>query len=297
MSDAGSRPVARRFRFAAVLYHAGNGTEWARKVRLAQELGYDAISQPHLPGLQAPLTAFASAAIVSERLRLSPVVLNPTAWHPQTLRREAATLDRLSEGRLEIGLGLGVWQYDDFRRAHPEGRVAHLEQTIDALMADTADDGLRFAQQPSPPLHIAGAGERVMEIAAQRADIFNFYTTDRPLEGAQGIALIEDSVAEDGLRRFRELAGDRYGGVELCTGVEIAVTNSPRRLAAKIQPLQAPHLSVDQVLASPKTAFGTVPEVEAYFRDCRERYGYSYFLIGESSMVEFQPVLERLVGS
>jgi probable F420-dependent oxidoreductase len=289
----------RPFRFAAVLYHTGGGADWTDKVREAEAMGYDAISQPHLAGVQAPLAAFAAAASVTERVRLSPVVLNPAAWQPETLAHELATLDRLSDGRLEIGLGLGVWKPSDFDRRYPEGRLTHLIDTLAELQrSSAADDPSRlFAQQPLAPLQIAGAGPRVVELAARHADIFNFYTVDRPLPGAAGIALIDVDVAAAGLQRFRELAGARAASVEQCTGLHVIVTDHSRRAAEEIQPLQAPHLSVEQVLASPKTAIGTVEQIVEKLRSCREQLGYTYFLVAESMIRDFQPVLERLAGA
>ena len=99
------------FRFGVNVRTAGSGADWADKARKVEALGYSVLLVPdHLAELLAPLPALAAAATATKHLRVGTAVLNNDFRHPVLLAREAATLDVLSDGRLELGLGAGHMQ-------------------------------------------------------------------------------------------------------------------------------------------------------------------------------------------
>src|SRR5437667_8773309 len=98
----------RPFRFGINVRTAASQAEWADKARKVEALGYAVLLVPdHLADLLAPFPALAAAAAATTRLRVGTAVLNNDFRHPALLAREAATLDVLSDGRLELGLGAG----------------------------------------------------------------------------------------------------------------------------------------------------------------------------------------------
>src|SRR2546428_2830438 len=99
------------FRFGVNVRTAGSHAEWADKARKVERLGYSVLLVPdHLAELLAPFPALAGAAAATTRLRVGTAVLNNDFRHPVLTAREAATLDVLSDGRLELGLGAGHMQ-------------------------------------------------------------------------------------------------------------------------------------------------------------------------------------------
>ena len=103
----------RAFRFGAQL-GAATGEEWHRQLASAQDLGYSIVTlADHFGGRLAPLTALAAAADRVE-LRLGTLVLANDFRHPAVLAKEIASLDQLSGGRCELGIGAG-WLADDYR--------------------------------------------------------------------------------------------------------------------------------------------------------------------------------------
>ena len=99
------------FRFGVNVWNATSRAEWVEKARKLEDLGYSTLVVPdHLADLLAPMSALVSAAEATTRLRVGTNVLNNDLRHPVLVAREAATIDLLTEGRLELGLGAGHMQ-------------------------------------------------------------------------------------------------------------------------------------------------------------------------------------------
>ena len=284
---------ARPFRFGVALRHTGSGREWAAKAKLVEELGYDVLLVGDNPMTQAPLPALAAAAAVTSRVRLSTYVLNPAVRQPPLLIQELATVDQLSEGRLEIALGLGNRRADVPQPAVTGSRPEALERLISDLKAAFGageSGGERFAQE-RPAIVVAGVGPRLVEIAAAEADTFLVSGQSPHPPQVTGPTLFDRETAEHSYGRVREVAGDR---IELAAGIQVLAITNDRRAAAEEVHRSQPHLSVDQILESPKAAFGTVEEIARQLRERYEQLGISYLILAEPSMHDFLPVRELL---
>src|SRR5919201_2143731 len=225
------------FRFGVTVGRASSRAEWAEKARKLEDLGYSVLTVPdHLTDLLAPLPALISAAEATTRLRVGTNVLNNDLRHPVLVAREAATVDLLTDGRLQLGLGAGHMQseYDQAGLRFDAGstRVERLAEAVSIVKGLLKGEQVTFAgrhyrvtghtnyplpvQRPHPPLLIGGNGRRLLTMAAQEADIVGLTgITFRP--GSQGPELSGWNVAgvEERLQRIRDTAGERYDRLEL----------------------------------------------------------------------------------
>src|SRR2546428_2842363 len=156
------------FRFGVNVRTAGSHAEWAEKARKVEALGYAVLLVPdHLADLLAPFPALAAAAAATPRLRVGTAVLNNDFRHPALLAREAATLDVLSDGRLELGLGAGHMQseYEQAGFAFDPGatRVERLGEAVGIVKRPLAGEALTFARP-----HHRGMGHAIHPRPLQR---------------------------------------------------------------------------------------------------------------------------------
>lgn len=272
--------------------------------RRAEQYGYDVVLIPDHLGRNrpAPFPMLVAAAEATERLRVGTLVLNVGFWNPSLLAREAATVDQLSGGRLELGLGSGHMK-SEFDAAglpwQPYGeRVERLEATVDALDRLFADEewGYDTRQHPRPPLLIAGTGHRLLELAARRADIVGYGGTLQVKGQPPGtLRLATAAEMDERVRFFRAHAGGRADGVEASILVQqVAVTNDRRGAAERIVAELDPGLTVEQVLDVPTLLIGTIEQIAQQLLERRERYGFSYVCVHEGSMDALGPVIRLL---
>ena len=309
--------MTRPFRFGVTLERTSNQDEIAGQARRAEDLGYSCmVMTDHFDDRNAPLVTITAAALATTSLRVGTLVLCNDYRHPVVLAKELATLDRMSNGRLEVGVGAG-WMTSDYEQAglpmdRPGVRIERLGEAVSVLEGCFADGPFDFAgdhytitgldaqpkptQRPRPPLLLAGGGRKMLTLAAQRADIIavniSLHTgvvDDRVAAGATAEAT-DDKVA-----LVRDVAGSRFGAIELSVGVFLAtVTDDRHSFAAALAPGFG--LSTEQALASPHALFGTVDECVATLEERRERWGFSYVTIPAEAAVEMAPVVERLTG-
>jgi probable F420-dependent oxidoreductase len=242
------------------------------------------------------MPALAVAAQATTVLRFGSYVFCNGYRHPVMLAREAATLDMLSEGRFELGLGTGV-SGDEFQRmgllyGSAGTRFGQLEETLQLLKLLFTEETVNFsgkyytvtelkgkirtAQQPYPPLLVAGTGERALKLAAREANIIAI--------GSRG-ADPADASLEQKVAWIKEAAGPREADLELSQTIfDIEISDS------EVAP--APQSGGWVV---PKRSFSTEQAV-AHLLEQRERYGFSYLQISQGQMENFAPVLARLAG-
>jgi probable F420-dependent oxidoreductase len=180
----------RAFRFGVVAMQPRSRQEWAEHARKVEALGYATLLMAdHFGDLLAPFPALVAAADVTTTLRLGTLVICNDFRHPAVLAQEAATLDLLSDGRVELGLGAG-WLRAEYERTgilfEPGPvRVARLEESVRIVKGLLAGETVTFAgqhytvtdlpglprpvQQPHPPLLVAGGGRRILTLAAREA--------------------------------------------------------------------------------------------------------------------------------
>ncbi|MDQ2650217.1 MAG: TIGR03621 family F420-dependent LLM class oxidoreductase, partial [Actinomycetota bacterium] len=247
---------ARRFRFGIQLHNATSAADWAEQARKAEDLGYDTLFMPDHFGEQlAPVPALQAAADATTTLKVGALVFDNDYKHPVVLAKEMATLDVLSGGRLEFGIGAG-WMKSDYDQSGipmdaPGVRVSRMEEGIAVLKGCFADGPFSFAgdhyqitelnslpkpvQRPGPPFLIGGGAKRVLSIAAREADIVGINPNLR--SGAVDKETVADATAESFDQKVawvREAAGPRFDDLELNLLVFVAVVTDDRQAMAEM---------------------------------------------------------------
>ena len=317
----------RPFRF---LGHAAPGTLGGRALadlaRRAESVGYSALVLPdHLVDQHAPVPVLATVAAATERIRIGTFVFNAGLRHPAVLAQDLASLDVLSEGRLEIGLGAG-WNRPEHDAIgipfEPVGaRVARLTEVIAVLKGCFAEGRFSFAgtyftitdheglpkpvQRPHPPLFVGGGGRRILTLAARHAQIVGLAPRLMPgdqTEPRPDPRSLTVDAAREKIGWVRAAAGDRFDRLELnCypTGGPVVITNHARaeaaRHAERLRQLTGLEITTEEVLESPHIFIGSVGDLAEKFVMLRERLGISSFMVGD--VEQMAPVVERLAGS
>lgn len=306
---------ARPFRFGVSIADAGSEHEWREIARKAEDLGYDTLSSAdHLRGSLAPMVGLAFAAAATTRIRIGTLVINNDFRHPVLLAREAATVDLLSGGRFELGIGAGH-SGDEYREVgmpfdRPARRVARLEESVRLIKRLWAEDAATFDGQhyavtghtcyPKPvqspiPILIGGNGRNVLELAAREANIVGFTGI---FLGDDGRGVRFPHFTAEGLSErvglVREAAGSRFGELELNVLVQGVETVEPMKRAEEWG--RQLRLPPEELLASPFTMFGSVDALVEKIERCREQFGITYFSTHGHGMDAFAPVVARLAG-
>jgi probable F420-dependent oxidoreductase len=304
----------RPFRFAVYAFNAPSGRAWADFARRAEALGYDTLLVPdHLSGQISPIAALSAAAAVTSRLRIGPYVFANDFRHPLVMAREAATLDYLSGGRLELGLGAG-WRRSDYRQlgyayAAPGRRVDRLVEALlivkRLLAGETVThrgdhytlERARIAPMPVQrpvPLHIGAGGPRMLRIAAREADIVGLI----PQFTRTGIPRVTDAT-EGALARkvalLRSAAGDRFSTLELSiycadagmvgSGHSVLGSAGSALKGALVAPVGSPYL-----------LYGTLGALRDRMERRREAMGISHYAIPHHALESMAPLVEALAG-
>ncbi|HVQ96976.1 MAG TPA: TIGR03621 family F420-dependent LLM class oxidoreductase [Mycobacteriales bacterium] len=316
----------RPFRFLGLAADgAVDGAALIATARRAESIGYSGLVLPdHLIGQHAPAPVLATVAAVTERLRIGTFVSNVDLRHPAVLAQDFASLDVLSGGRLQIGIGAG-WnrpEYDaiGLRFDRPAVRTARLAEAITVLKGCFADGPFSFAgehytitdydagpkpvQRPHPPLFVGGGGRRTLTLAGQQADIVGL--APRLLPGDQTSPAsdprsITVAATEEKIGWVRAAAGDRFADLELNTypsGGPILITDNARpeaeRRADRLRQRSGYEISADDVLASPHIYIGSLSGLTEKFLELRERLGISCFMVDDIDALA--PVVESLAG-
>ncbi len=289
------------FRFGVVCGNISSRSAWIALAKKIEQLGYSTLLLPdRLMMPVAPFTALAVAAEATTTLRLGSYVFCNDYRHPAILAKEIATLDMLSGGRVEPGLGAGVGPSDFEQMGLPFEsagvRVSRLEESLHIIKQFFSDEPVNFSgkyytitgmrgvpkpvQQPHPPILVAGGQKRMLTIAAQQADIIAIAF---PIT-AQG-ANPNDAAPEQKIAWIREAAGERFSQLELAqTHFGLTLTDSP----AEVPPfVGGPPF--------PKTPMSTQQAIE-FLLEQRERLGISYIQINQAQIENFLPVLTQLNG-
>ncbi|OGR24233.1 MAG: hypothetical protein A2139_11150 [Desulfobacca sp. RBG_16_60_12] len=327
--------IRKPFRFGAISA-ALSREEWAAFARKVEDLGYATFllgDHPAMGGF-GPLTALMAAADATTTLRLGTHVLANDFRHPVMLVQEVATLDLLSGGRFELGLGAGWWRADyeslGIPFDPPRVRVSRLEEAVPLIKRLFQEDSVTVsgthyqvqdvhlspkpAQRPYPPFFIGGGGKRVLSLAAREADIVGLDPIGTPA-GTKDLATITAEAMNQQIGWVREAAGGRFDTLELETFVfAVAVTENRRQAAQQVVQyltrlpptfMSNTGRSVEEILASPRFLIGTVKQITEELLACRERYGISYITVADlpgmsfgmpSNIDALSPVVARLAG-
>ena len=309
----------RTFRFGVQVSSGGSAVEWREKARRIEALGYSTLFMPdHFVDTPlAPMVALAFAAEATSTLRVGQLVLGNDYKHPVVVAKEAATIDLLSDGRLELGLGAG-WMIADYEQLglpydSAGTRIARLGEAIQIVKGCFADGPFDFAgehytitghdalpapvQQPHPPLLVGGGGQKLLTLAGREADIVGINPNLRA--GAITSDAAKDTLADitrQKLGWIRDGAGDRFDDLELQVRYFVAaITDDAQGLAEVL----APGFGVEphEALESAVACVGTVDAVCDLLVQRREEWGVSYCVFGDDTFEAFAPVVARLAGT
>lgn len=290
--------MSRPFRFGVNLVDPASAGEWRAKCRRAEELGYDVILVPDHLGMPAPFPALVAAAEATERPRLGTFVLNAGFWNPALLAREVATTDALTDGRLELGLGTGYVRSEHEAAGLPYGtpgeRVDRLLRTVEELDRLLVASE-RVVQRPRVPLMVGGNGDRMLRMAAERADITAF-TGGRTVPGSATGSPVPITAEEldERVAAYLRFAAARSEPAELNLLIQMVVITEDRKAAVQDALPLVPHLTEQQVLELPTLLVGTLEQITEQVLAQRKRYGFTYLTVLEPWMEPFGEVIEAL---
>lgn len=311
-------PAERPFRFGLSLAGFDHGHDWTETARKVEDLGYSIIVVPdHLGDQLAPLPALAAAAAATTTLRVGTFVLDNDFRHPVLVAKEAATVDLLSGGRLEVGIGAG-WRKDEYDQAgiafEPGNvRVERLEEAVAVLKGLWSGQRFSFAGQHyqvremegrplpaqlgGPPLFLGGGGPRLLGLAGGIADIVGLAPRARP-DGVLEATDISPGSIDAKLAVVRAAAGARFGAIEVnALTLAVEVGDDRHRRDQRAEELARRWNVAPEVLrASPHVVLGSVGQVVDDLCARRERCGISYVTVPEPALSSFAPVVERLAG-
>lgn len=309
-------PHSRRFRFGVQIAKTRPASEWREAARKASSLGYDIFLMPDHFGAQLAIgPALAVVAETVPDIRIGTLVWQNDLRHPALLAKEAYTLDVLSDGRFELGIGAGgsfppEFDWIGVPLEAPAGRVARLEESIRILKAVAGDgpatvEGAHYTirdyeghpkpvQRPHPPLHIGAGGPRMLRLAAREADIIGLLPslgdTTTFDEREVGPEAFDEKVA-----LLREVAGERFDAIELNILIQGLAVSDDRDAAIR-RLREERGFEHEQWFDSPMVFHGSVDAIVEQMEAQRERYGISYYAVFEHQIDEFAPIVARLAG-
>jgi probable F420-dependent oxidoreductase len=271
----------------------------------------------HLSEMLAPIPAVTSAAAATTRLRVGTNVLNNDLRHPVLVAREAATIDLLSGGRFQLGLGAGHMkaEYDEAGLPFDRGRVRvdRLAEAVTIVKRLLEGGRVTFVgryyritghaihplpvQRPRPPILIGGNGPRLLALAAREADIVGLSGITFLRGGAEAdLSAWRPAALDERVALVRAAAGDRLPQLELNALVQRVIVTSgrleERRRAA--EEVARGRLAADEVLESPFALIGPVEQLVELLHARRERWGISSYTVFEPAIEPLAPVVARL---
>jgi probable F420-dependent oxidoreductase len=320
----------RPFRFAVQTFSASTGAEWRDRARRIEDHGYAALHlSDHFlgpgPALErtnhplqelAAVPAMAVAAEATSTLRIGCRVFCNDYRHPVVLAKEAATLDLLSGGRLELGVGAG-WLAGEYAAAGLDFdpapvRIARLGETLTLLKALLGEGPVSFkgehyqvegfegaprpVQKPHPPIMVGGGGKRVLSLAAREADIVSFNFNNRAgVLGPDGVLNSTDELTAEKVAWVKEAAGERFADLDLEIGAYLAFVGDHGAATARGM-ADTFGLSAEEMLRHPHGLFGTVDAICDELERRREATGIHYVTVFDPVIDAFAPVVARLSG-
>jgi probable F420-dependent oxidoreductase len=310
--------VTRTFRFGVEAMGGGMDAKgWHSLARRIESLGYSTlVVVDHLGDQLAPMPAMLAAAEATSRLRVGSFVFANDLRHPAMLAKDAATVDLLSDGRLELGIGAG-WNRAEHEQlgipfAPASIRVERLAESVSILKGLFEEEALTFdgrhysvqnlaglprpVQRPHPPILVGGGARRVLSFAAREADIVGL----NPIlaSGSVDARAMKSATADATAKKvawIRGAAGGRFSNLELNIRIYHTVITADRTAAAAAV-AAATGLTPAQVLDSPHVLIGTIDQIIVDLEQRRERYDLSYIVVTVNACERFAPVVARLSG-
>jgi probable F420-dependent oxidoreductase len=319
MSDSSPFPI-KPFRFGVQLSAGTTGPDWAETARRTESLGYSVATMPdHFGGQLAPMPALQAVLDATTTLRAGALVFDNDYKHPAILAKELATMDVLSDGRVEIGLGAG-WMISDYEQLgitydRPGVRIDRFVEGLAVIRGAmtpgpfdfdgehytiTGYDGLpKPLQSPHPPILIGGGGKRVLTIAAREADIVGVNgTLDAGVIGPEAVATMTAEAVTEKVAIVAEAAAaaGRLDHIEMNIRTFFVSVTDDRdgRIAAMAGMV---NVAEEMIAASPFALIGSIGEIIEDLIERREQYGFSYVIVGAEDIEAFAPVVAELAGT
>ena len=295
-----------------------SASQWRERAKTIEAMGYSTLYLPdHFGDQVGPIAGLMAAADATTKLRIGSLVYDNDYRHPVVLAKEAASLDLLSDGRFDFGIGAG-WMVADYQQAgiaydSAGTRIERLAEAIQIFKGFFAGGEFSFAgkhytidklegsplpvQKPRPPFVLGGGGRKMLELAAREADTINVNFS--LAAGRPGRRVAQTGVAaatDEKLRWIREAAGGRMDELELGVWTFMAqVTDGREEVASMLAP--AMELEPADVLEIPHFMLGTVGQIADDIERRRERFGITHIVVPGDAADALAPVVERLAGN
>lgn len=270
----------------------------------------------HFTDQLAPVPALMAAADATTELRVGALVWDNDYKHPLVLAKELATIDVLTDGRLELGIGAG-WMVSDYEQSGipydtAKVRIDRFVEGLDVIAGCFAADAFSYdgqhyriagydgrpkpVQQPGPPLLIGGGGKRVLTIAAQRADIVGINATMHAGRvGPEAIATMTAEAVDEKVAIVREAAGTRLADIELnVRAFMVSVVDDARSAIDGMAGMLG--VPTSMIETTPFALIGPPSKLADDLIERRERWGISYVIVGADDIDAFAPVVAELAG-
>jgi probable F420-dependent oxidoreductase len=307
----------RPFRFGVQVSHASSAKEWADLARRSEDAGYDVLTMPdHFTNQLAPVPALMAAANATTTLRIGALVFDNDYKHPVVLAKELATMDLLCDGRTEIGLGAG-WMISDYEQAgitydSPKVRIDRFIEGLSVIRGALGPDAFSFSgdyytisqynglpkpvQQPLPPILIGGGGPRVLGFAAREADIVGINgTMTAGVVGAEAISTMTAASVDEKVALVAKAGSHRLSEIELNIRTFFVKVTDDR--ASTINAISSMFsVPAELIDTSPFALIGSVDACIEQLLERREKWGFSYTIVGAENIDECAPIVAALRG-
>jgi len=309
----------RGFRFGVQVSKASTATDWAELARRVEGAGYDVLTMPdHFTDQLAPMPALMAAASATTTLRVGALVFDNDYKHPVVMAKELATMDVLSNGRTEIGLGAG-WMISDYEEAgiqydSPKVRIDRFIEGMAIIKGVMQDGPFSFSgdhytitnyeghpkpvQRPVPPILIGGGGKRVLSFAAREADIIGINgTLTAGVVGPEALSTMTAESVDEKVNIVADVAtsAGRLNDIEMnIRTFFVKVTDDRNKTVDGISQMFG--VSREMIDSSPFALIGSVESCIEQLLERREKWGISYTIVGAENIDECAPIVAALSG-
>lgn len=308
--------MAKKFRFGVQTSRGRTREEWTEKARKIESLGYSTLFIPdHFEDQLAPMPALMAAADATTTLRVGTLVLDNDYRHPLVLAKEAATLDLLSNGRLELGIGAG-WMKTDYDASGipydaPAVRIRRFKEGLRIIKGLLGPDPVDFKGDfysitnhnglPKPvqsplPILVGGGGKWVLSIAAREAQIVGVnFSLEQGAVNQKTLQTGSGAATDEKIAWIKEAAGGRFDDLELNVTVFVtAITDDRMKFAERMAPAYG--MTPEEVLDGPHSLVGSVDQIVDTLEERRARFGFSYVVFSGDNYEQWAPIVSKLAG-